>query len=380
VAGVDPPPVLALQHRMGGDERPVLEDADLTGVVLDLDPALLRGVGHGVEIAADRDHAFVAHPALDRQDGVVGPLRRRDQGGLLFGEGLRDDAAGGGVGAGVGDIGAPGVEPGVEIVKVAEGAAEEEVLPDIAERALHLALRLRAVGPARFRRRAVVVEHGDQRGVVAHHPLGVLTDDGGLHAVVEHLGRRAAHGGEGGDVATQDGLQVLTGAEAPPEPAAVPEHHREQPDLARHAGLVGERDGEFGEVHLRLSSRRRLEPPLEALTPGRTNFAQEVGDGGVAALIAHLTDFPQEPPTGKVRILGDPAAQIVGVSVDDAAARRSRAVDWRLHAPVEIFAHRLAVEPGLARDRAHRKPLALQIMDQNDLPKSNHRPPPRHSC
>ena len=32
----------------------------------------------------------------------------------------------------------------------------------------------------------------------------------------------------------------------------MPEHHREQPDLADDAGLVGELHRELGEVHLRL--------------------------------------------------------------------------------------------------------------------------------
>jgi hypothetical protein len=67
-------------------------------------------------------------------------LRQRLQLGLLGRERLGDDLLGGGVDADIGD----GIEPvdqlSVEIVEIAEVAAEEEVLADMAERPLDLPL------------------------------------------------------------------------------------------------------------------------------------------------------------------------------------------------------------------------------------------------
>jgi hypothetical protein len=116
---------------------------------------------------------------------------------------------------------------------------------------------------------AVVVEERDERGVVLHHPVGVLADHRRLHPVVQQLGRRAVHGGESVDVAAQGGLQILRGAEPAPEPTTVAEDDREQPQDSRDAGLVGELDPELGEVDLRLLAGGGLEATLEDLRPRR---------------------------------------------------------------------------------------------------------------
>ncbi len=153
----------------------------------------------------------------------------------------------------VGDGFEPVGELGVQIVEIAEGAAEEEVLADVAERPLDLALGLGPVGPAGFRVKAVMAGEVEQRAVVDDAALRRFADHGGLHAVVEDLPRHAADGREGGDVAAQHRLQVLMQDEAGPEPAARAEHQREQPDDPRHRRLVGEHDLELGEVDLRLA-------------------------------------------------------------------------------------------------------------------------------
>jgi hypothetical protein len=188
-----------------GDQHAVLEDPDLLGVALDLDDALPRGVGDAVEVAAHRDHALVADAPLDGEHGAVGDSGVRDQRGPLLGEVRVDDAAGGGVDAGVGDLEAPPLELVIEVIEVAEAPGQEEVLPDVAVGPLHLALGLGAIGSAGPGDRAVVVQQGDERAVVGDDPLGVLTHDRGLHPVVEQLGGRAAHGGGGVDVAGSAG-------------------------------------------------------------------------------------------------------------------------------------------------------------------------------
>jgi hypothetical protein len=232
-----------------------------------------------------------------------------DQRRPLLGEVLLDDLPGGGVDPGVGDGRAPGLELGVEVVQVAEAPRQEEVLADVAVGPLDLALGLGPVGPAGARHSTIVVEQADQGGVVGDHTLRTLADDGSLHAVVEQLGGGTAHRGKGVDVAAQDGLQVLGGAEAAPEPASVAEDHGQQPEDALHLGLVGEHGLELGEVDLPLAAGCGLEAALEGLGPGRTRLAQEVGEQAVAARIAEFADLAQQPLAGQLGPGGDPLAQ-----------------------------------------------------------------------
>ena len=158
----------------------------------------------------------------------------------------------------------------VEIVEVAEAAAEEEVLADVAERPLDLALRLGPVRPAGLRQEAVVAGELEQGAVVDDVAgLGILAAEHGAHAVVEDLLRHAAKRLEGGGVAAQQRLQVLVQHEAAPQHAAVAEHQREQPDDPLGARLVGEHRAEMREVDLRLPAGRRLEAHLEA-APARS--------------------------------------------------------------------------------------------------------------
>ena len=154
---------------------------------------------------------------LDRQSSLSG---QRNQIALLFGEGLVDDPSGGGVDARIGDLEVPFVELCVEVVEAAEDPVEEKVLADATERALHLALGLRPVGSAGLGCRSVVVEQGDQRRVVDHRPVGVLSQDSGLHPVVEHFFRRPSACVECGHVASQHRLELLVGAEPSPQPSA----------------------------------------------------------------------------------------------------------------------------------------------------------------
>ena len=70
---------------------------------------------------------LVGDAALELQHRAVGGEGQRPQDGPLLGEGLVDDAAGGGVRPGVGDAIEPGAELDVEVVEIAEGRAEEEV-------------------------------------------------------------------------------------------------------------------------------------------------------------------------------------------------------------------------------------------------------------
>src|SRR5271166_4944958 len=71
-----------LQRSVGGDERPVFEDADLVGENVHLEYAPPGRVGHAVEIAADADHAFVRSAPLKPQDRPVGTVGTALRNGL----------------------------------------------------------------------------------------------------------------------------------------------------------------------------------------------------------------------------------------------------------------------------------------------------------
>ena len=94
----------------------------------------------------------------------------------------------------IGDRRKPVVELFVEIVEIAEAAAEDEVLADVAERPLHFTLGLGAIGPARPRQEAVMPAKRYQRAIVDDMAIAILAGDGRLHAVVEDLDRHATEG------------------------------------------------------------------------------------------------------------------------------------------------------------------------------------------
>jgi hypothetical protein len=89
----------------------------------------------------DAHHSFVGDPPFEIEDRPIRGERQRLQSWLFLGEGLVDDALRGRVHARIGDRVEPMPQLGVEIAEVAKGAAEEEVLADVAKRPFHLAFR-----------------------------------------------------------------------------------------------------------------------------------------------------------------------------------------------------------------------------------------------
>ncbi len=73
----------------------------------------------------------------------------------------------------------------VEILEIAKDAAEKEVLADVAERPLDLALCFCAIGPAGARLKAVMTGEVDESAIVDDEPVTILPNDGGLHSVVQ---------------------------------------------------------------------------------------------------------------------------------------------------------------------------------------------------
>ena len=172
VGGFQASQVAALEDRMGRDGGAVLEDEHLARVDLHVEHAGSRVVGHAVQVAADGHHAVAGDPALDGEWDRVGDGGRRGEVVPLVGHRLGDHAAGGAVRARVGDAVAPVVELRVQISRVAEAAAKVEVLSDVPEGPLDLALGL---GPARLAapgHGAVVPEQVHQRGLEDGRPVG----------------------------------------------------------------------------------------------------------------------------------------------------------------------------------------------------------------
>ncbi len=93
---------------------------------------------------------------LEPKHRLIGRGRQRLERRLLFSESLIDDAPRRGVDPRIGDRVEPSSELGVQIVEIAEGAAEEKIFPDVAEGPLYLTLRFGAVGFASARLKAVM--------------------------------------------------------------------------------------------------------------------------------------------------------------------------------------------------------------------------------
>ena len=77
----------------------------------------------------------------------------------------------------IGDRIQPMAELIVQIIEIAEGPAEEEVLADVAERPFDLALGLGPIGPAGARLETVMAGEIDKRAIVDDEPIRVLADD-----------------------------------------------------------------------------------------------------------------------------------------------------------------------------------------------------------
>ena len=113
-----------------------------------------------------------------------------------------------------------------------------------------------------------MIEQRNERGVVLDDAVDVLADHRGLHPVVEQLGRRAVHGGEGVDVTTQNCLQVLGRAKPTPEPAAVAQDDREQPQVRTTPGSSVNSTWNWAKSTWRLLDRQAVSKrALEGLRP-----------------------------------------------------------------------------------------------------------------
>ena len=144
----DPALMAALQHGMRGNQSAIFKYPNLIGERMHFDDPLPGRVGNAVKITADAHHAFMRDPPFQLENRAERRLRQRFEVRLLLGEGLIDDALSRGVHARIGYAIEPITQLGVQIVEIAEGAGEEEVLAHSADRPLDFSLRFCPIRPA----------------------------------------------------------------------------------------------------------------------------------------------------------------------------------------------------------------------------------------
>lgn len=150
---------------MDCDQGSILEDAQLIGKRVDFHQPGPGRVRDAVGIAADADHALTRDTALQLQHRPERSQRQWPQMLSFFGEGLVDHAQGRSMHPRIGDGIQPMPELGIEIIEIAEGARQEEVLADVAERPLDLALCLGTIRLARSGVKAIVTGEIDERAI-----------------------------------------------------------------------------------------------------------------------------------------------------------------------------------------------------------------------
>ena len=191
-----------------------------------------------------------------RDHGAVGPGRQGTQAGLLPFEPLGHAFLQRTVDSNVGHAVEPPQRPRVRVVVGDEVPAVEEVVPDVADGPLDLALCLGPVRTACPDPEAPVAAEAQELRVLDQPSalLSPVAGDDGLHLVEQQLRRHAAEAGERRFQPPHHDRHRLALVEPEPHPPRVAQHHDQRMPLAP-------RQPEVREVHLALMARGRLEPP-----------------------------------------------------------------------------------------------------------------------
>jgi hypothetical protein len=131
-----------------------------------------------------------------------------------------------------------------------------------------------------------VIQNGNQGRVTLHGPIGILAKYGCLHPIIEHLTGGTIPSGKCDHETAQHCLQLLADSEAPPEPTAVTQHEREQPDFAHARRVVRKFHGELGKSAWACSTGSVSKTPLEHTRQVRAKGAKLVGHCGIASSIS----------------------------------------------------------------------------------------------
>ena len=189
--------------------------------------------------------------------------------------------------------------PCVEVVIGEELPAVEEVVADVVDRPLDLALRLGPVRTARADPEAPMAAEAQELRVLDQPAtlVALVVGDDGLHLVEQELRRHAAEVGERRFQPPHHDRHRLALVEPEPHPPRVAQHHDQRVPLAP-------RQPEVREVHLALVAGRSLEPPdrlHRLLRPDPAHVALHLA---VAARIARRLHLVEQPHGAQLRVLG----------------------------------------------------------------------------
>jgi hypothetical protein len=275
---------------MGSDEVGFVIDADLGRRGLEgerLAGELGRnGVGVALELDTEGDGG------LDGKDdgSVVRFARERDEEGGFFLKEVDRPLAGGPVKTQVGHVVSPLGSGGVHLVEVAEFAAQEKGVFDIADPGLDPTLFVRSSPPTERGLEGVKSRKGHKARIEADL-VGHSLQHNAPEVVIENLGWMAAEEAEGVLVAAQEFLQVLAHGELTVQKAAVGEHHDE---TGKPAGVASDRDeATTGPVDLCGFAGCELQRE-ESVGLRRADFLKVVLEDADTAGVALAADFLQE--------------------------------------------------------------------------------------
>ncbi len=130
----------------------------------------------------------------------------------------------------------------------------------------------------------------------------------------------------------------------------------------------------MSKIDLRLLAGWRLKTAFEALLRRWPDLPQKRFHRGIAAVVSQRFDLTKQPCGIHIREGGDPVTKIARISIDHRRSGWPRSIDWRLQATLDVFCHRLTVNPSLPGNRRVAQALSMKIQNHHNLPNSDHRP------
>ena len=178
-----------------------------------------------------------------------------------------------------------GLEPvrhlGLKVAVAQKLAAVEKTVAQVADRALHFPLGLRAIRPTGADAKPPVGGEAQELRIFQELAAAgaLVRDDHGAHLIEQQLLRHAAERGEGGFQSRHHRLHRLARIELEPqEPRVAEDHHQGKPFAPGKPDL--------GEINLRLMTRWRLEADHRLWLGSRPHAAHEHSELGQAPGIA----------------------------------------------------------------------------------------------
>ena len=265
----------------------------------------------------------------------------------------------------VGDVVEPLPSLLIEVSVVDECPSVDEIVPQIPDRTLDFALRLRAVGATRARRKAPVVrkakklEIADERAALQAQ----VARDHRLHLIEEQLLRHPADIAKGLLESLDQGPHVLAWVKPAPQHARVAQHDEQR---IPHAP----RETESREVDLRLSARWRLEANHRLRRRRGPDLPHPRFQLRITAVVPGGVDLGQQAHRRQRGVRSEAGLNDRFVGVEFCGHRPPRSIPHgrRLKIPIEIArsnppVNRVSADPELACQRALARALR-QVMPE----------------